>query len=131
MAGRQGKVRAYALFLKPEGVDAAWTNAGIVANAKAIPGVTVLSDDDGALARHFGVKGSGHVLVYDAVGRLRFSGGITAARGHEGDNLGTDSVLALLQRGTGDASATPVFGCPLFNPPSCEPSGDIPCQPRK
>ena len=120
MACHQGKIGAYVLFLKPESADDAWTSGGIIANAQEIPGVKVLSDCDGKMAQLFGVKASGHVLVYDGAGRLCFSGGITAARGHEGENVGTDSLFGLLNRGTADASATPIFGCPLFNPSPCK-----------
>ena len=44
-----------------------------------------------------GATTSGHVLLYDAGGVLRFAGGITDGRGHEGDNAGLDAALALLR----------------------------------
>ena len=48
-------------------------------------------------------KTSGQVVVYDAKGALLFSGGITAARGHMGDNAGRDRITALLR---GDTAAS-------------------------
>ena len=42
---------------------------------------------------------------------LTFSGGITAARGHQGDNDGRRSVLASLAGTATGLPMTPVFGC--------------------
>ena len=52
----------------------------------------MLRDDDGAEARRFGAETSGQTLLYDARGALAFSGGITGARGHAGDNAGRASL---------------------------------------
>jgi hypothetical protein len=80
--------------------------------AEAIPGVRVLVDPSGTEALRFGSHTSGHVVVYSAEGDLRFSGGITGGRGHEGDNLGSAAALtAALARPT--APTSPVFGCTL------------------
>jgi hypothetical protein len=42
-----------------------------------------------------------------------FSGGITDARGHAGDNDGRDAVEAYLTGGVPGCTQTPVFGCPI------------------
>ena len=86
-----------------------WTDAALVREAAAIPGVNVLVDRDGREAARFGVSTSGHVLVYGPDRALRFSGGITSARGHEGDNRG--AALALDAFARDDAGNTLVFGC--------------------
>jgi hypothetical protein len=52
-----------------------------------------------------------HALLYDARGRLAFSGGITSARGYEGDNAGRHAIEALLVDGTSTIARTSVFGC--------------------
>ena len=57
-------------------------------SAAEIPGVEVVSDEDDAQSAAFGAAVSGQTLLYDREGRLIFSGGITAARGHAGDNAG-------------------------------------------
>jgi hypothetical protein len=85
-------------------------------SAAAQPGVTVLADEGGQEAQQFGVVASGHALLYDEQGRLTFSGGITASRGHEGDNVGADSLLAALGSSSLESSVPtrfPVFGCAL------------------
>jgi hypothetical protein len=80
--------------------------------AAAVPGVSVLVDPEGGLARRFGGGVSGRVLVYAADGRLAFDGGITSARGHRGASAGREAALAALT-GRPGAEAAPVFGCAL------------------
>jgi hypothetical protein len=70
-------------------------------------------DPGGAEAHRFGAETSGHVVVYDANGKLRYSGGITGSRGHVGDNMGGRTALAALAGDrTHDVTHT-VFGCGL------------------
>jgi hypothetical protein len=73
--------------------------------------VQVRVDPDGAEADRFGSKTSGEVLLYDAYGGLRFQGGITPARGHEGDNLGKSTVASIVRGEPTDVGHSPVFGC--------------------
>ncbi len=47
-------------------------------------------------------------------GTLLFSGGITGARGHAGDNAGRAAIVALLNQLNPATTATNVFGCSLF-----------------
>jgi hypothetical protein len=77
--------------------------------------VIVLRDDEGEEAHRFGVRTSGQVLLYDAAGRLQYSGGTTGSRGKAGDNLGRASIIQMLN-GTPVQANRPVFGCPLFSP---------------
>jgi len=116
MARVQGRVDAHVLFLSPGGVGDTWSKSNLLYAASSIPGVHVVRDDRGAEARHFGAATSGETLLYDTTGRLRFNGGITGARGHEGDNAGRSSLETLLTGGTAEQSSTFVFGCALFAP---------------
>ena len=106
--------RTYVVFLKPQGFANDWVQSDLWKAAAAIPGVTLVRDDDGQEARRFGSATSGQTLLYDGDGALRFSGGITASRSHAGDNAGRRSLVALLSGGAPDRAATNVFGCPLF-----------------
>jgi hypothetical protein len=115
MAHSQGQVTAYVLFLKPEGFSEQWEQTDLWQSAASIPGVNVLIDDDGMEARRFQATTSGQANLYDAGGRLLFSGGITSARGHSGDNAGRSAIESLLNAGAADRSETFVFGCPLFD----------------
>jgi len=115
MARLQGKVAAYVLLVKPKGAGRDWEDTGLRRSAEAIPGVRVLFDLDGAEARRFGAETSGHTLLFGADGRLLFSGGITASRGHAGDNVGESSLVALVNQQTPARTQTLVFGCSLAN----------------
>ena len=112
--------KTYVVFLKPEGFSDGWVQTDLWRTAAALPDVTVLTDDDGAEARRFGVATSGQTLLYDASGALVFYGGITGARAHPGDNAGRATLLASLIPATPGAlgenagAPTSVFGCPLF-----------------
>lgn len=83
-------------------------------------GVTAVQDDGLAETARFGAFTSGQVLLYGTDGRLRFAGGITVSRGHEGDNDGADAVARAVTGGSG-LSGGPVFGCGLGNDEFCRP----------
>jgi hypothetical protein len=100
LARRLAEVHAspavYALIYRPSEARAGWEHTDLWDSAAAIPGVHVMTDDGGAMAHAFGAIVSGQALLYDAAGALQFSGGITGARGHEGDNPGHSAVREFL-----------------------------------
>lgn len=106
---------AYVLFLKPAGFNDNWEKTDIWQSAAGIPGVKPIIDYDGVEAGRFHGTTSGQTFLYDAEGRLLFSGGITIARGHAGDNAGRSAIVSLVNTGTAGQTETPVFGCPLFD----------------
>lgn len=109
----RGSVDACVLFALPEGMEDGWVRTSFWEKAVAIPGVTAIVDKDCIEADRFGISTSGHVLLFGADGILKFSGGITSARGTTGPNAGENSILAVLQSGTAPHPETPVYGCPL------------------
>jgi len=114
LARARTRPKTYVLFLKPEGFSNGWERTDLWRSAAALPDVTVIRDDDGREARRFGTATSGQTLLYDSNGTLLFSGGITGARAHAGDNAGRRSLVALLNGDRPDRARTNVFGCPLF-----------------
>lgn len=106
--------RAYVVFLKPSSMPDGWEKTELWNTASALPNVTVVADDDGREADRFGAVTSGQTFLYDAGGALLFSGGITGARGHAGDNAGRASLVALINRTPAVRTSTHVFGCSLF-----------------
>ncbi len=119
---RPGALEATVLFFQPEGAGSAWRETALWRLAEELHHVTPVADLEGGLAATVGALTSGHAVVYDARGTLRFQGGLTGARGHEGDNAGTAAVRALIgEAATAAASAealhgNPVFGCDLSDP---------------
>jgi len=81
--------------------------------ARHIPGASVQFDAQDSEVRRFGSRTSGELLIFDENGRLTFEGGITAARGHQGDNLAASAALAALRGANPNYVQMPVFGCAL------------------
>ena len=116
MTSSQDCVRAYVVFHVPESATREWVATDLVAKALAIPGVFVKHDPGGIETRRFRIKTSGHVLLYDKAGRLSFSGGITSARGHAGDNEGSRKLIARIKANPSTERAEQiVFGCPILD----------------
>ena len=127
MAHSGGRLAAFVVFVQPPGFNEGWTKSDLWSSAGSIPGVSRVIDS-GAEAKLFGAATSGQTMVYDPHGRLLFSGGITAARGHYGDNAGVSTIVRLLDTPESGglarvayrnkpvvyASTTAVYGCPLF-----------------
>jgi hypothetical protein len=107
------QLAANILFLEPRVPTPVWRDTELWRRAAAISGIRCIPDPGGVEARRFGAMTSGHVLLYDRSGKLLFSGGITVARGHEGDSAGSSAVIGLVA-GKPDRVRTVVFGCPLF-----------------
>ncbi len=113
------QLRPSVLFIKPSGVERDWEKSTTWFRAKNIQGVTVLADDCSQEAKRFRATTSGQTMLYDPSGKLIFKGGITAGRGHEGDNQGLDTIVSLVTGKNRTMCAdTPVFGCSLQDIPS-------------
>jgi hypothetical protein len=107
-----GRVDAYILFSNDsdsEDIEA----TDLWKQARRIAGIITLRDDQGSEAERFGAKTSGQTFVYNAEGKLVFSGGITGARGHMGVNAGELAVIEWLTKGVADRARSQVFGCLL------------------
>lgn len=117
MAHAKGQLDAAVFFYLPAHEASSWAKTDLWQSAADIPGVRVLEDPGAAAAQSFGAVTSGQTLLYGSSGRLLFKGGITAFRGHSGDNTGRDAVTAQLGEGASRSDArlvlTPVFGCSL------------------
>jgi hypothetical protein len=115
MARLHNRVVATVVLIQPSGFAEKWAETDLWESAKEIPGVSVVIDPNGMEAARFGAQASGQTMLYDAEGRLEFSGGITAARGHSGDNAGRNAIVELVTTGTAERTTTSVFGCSLLN----------------
>jgi len=78
----------------------------------------LVRDMDAIECRRFGANTSGEVRVYSSSGRLVFSGGLTAARNHEGTNRSREAFTAIVAspelHANSPVTNTPVFGCPII-----------------
>jgi len=109
-----GRLKVTIVFVEPSGAAFDSADSPILAAARDIPGADVHVDPDCSEARRFGVRTSGHVLLYDKHKNLLFSGGMTIARGHNGDNAGLAAVESWVLTGRSDMRSAPVHGCSLY-----------------
>lgn len=107
-----GACRPVLLVFKPADQPDGWTESGLLAQARRL-GMELRMDPDGTMARRLGLLTSGEVALYGADGDLRFHGGVTAGRGHEGDNAGQSTVERILRGEAVPVTRLPAFGCPL------------------
>jgi hypothetical protein len=117
-------VDTYVLFWKPKTGGADWGDTELRRSAAQIPGVHIVTDIDGREARLFGAETSGHTELFDPSGNRVFSGGITASRGHAGDNPGETAIESLIKSQSAKNNSTLVFGCSLTAHPT---KNDMPC----
>lgn len=108
-----GAIHPRIVFSLPVGASEDWRQTELRAIAERIPGAVLIDDVDGLEARRFGAQISGITLLYDINGKLTFQGGITAGRGHQGDNAGESSVVRLLRGAAAECSEAPAYGCPI------------------
>ncbi len=111
----QDRLSAVVLFVVPPGLAGDPETSDLWTRAASIRNVAVVRDAHGREARRFGVETSGTALLYASTGELLFSGGLTASRGHVGDNAGVDAIVRRVLAEPTSTSDTPVFGCPLRN----------------
>lgn len=107
-----GRLAAHIIFLAVTGVLD--SQSASIAMARAIPGVQVHLDSAPDEAAIWGARTSGQVFLYSPDGQLRFSGGITPSRGHEGLNIGHSAILSFVRTGRLGTVQAPVFGCSLL-----------------
>lgn len=112
--GRNKNVSGRVYFIVPKAF-ASWKNSETFKLASRISGVDVRIDNDGQLAKDFKASASGECFLFDRKSTLLFHGGITLARGHEGDNSGLEQLTAIVQRKSELTARNVVYGCSLFD----------------
>ncbi len=105
------------LIVKPDGAPDGFEQTDLINNLASLPNVKSVVDESGEEANRFGALTSGTVLLFAANGALLFNGGITSARGHEGDNAGRSALRDILNGDVPLTKNTPVYGCPVFTTP--------------
>lgn len=117
------------LIQTPTNPPPAWDAAAAAALRNQLPAHAVREDRDGAMAAAFGLTTSGHLVLYATSGARSFCGGITAGRGHAGDNEAAQALQSAIAAPTQIHATTAVFGCPLradspgHDSPCCKPDG--------
>jgi hypothetical protein len=108
------RLQTTVLFYADPSLGPDWHRTDLWDLAATIPEVTRGSDPRGRIAERFGARTSGSAVLYDPAGSLLYFGGITPARGHEGDSAGAAAIVALAHGEHASCSSAPVYGCALF-----------------
>jgi hypothetical protein len=116
LAHAKGGLDAQGVFVQPAGTPDGWADTDLWREAGAVPGVMERLDRGATEASRFHAKTSGDTFVFAPDGRLLFHGGITTARGEEGDSAGLAAIKAIADRQSPPIAQTRAFGCPLFTP---------------
>jgi hypothetical protein len=103
------------LMYKPPNEPDSWLEGALLDACRRMH-CQVRPDPGGRLAASLGSFTSGGVVLYDADGKLRYQGGITSSRGHEGDNAGERAIIEILLGHRDSHKSMPVFGCPIQQP---------------
>lgn len=90
-----------------------FSHTPLVSRLQSIAGVELVADLGGQNALEHGIEASGECVLYDALGKPRFEGGITHSRGHEGDSVGRQAIMQIVAGQEPVATSTPVFGCEI------------------
>jgi hypothetical protein len=96
----------------PQSADASWSQTSLIERCMKLEGAQLHLDRGGVEATRFGAGVSGTVMLFDAAGVLRYEGGVTISRGHEGDNAGRN-ILARVLGGKQQSGRFPAYGCGL------------------
>lgn len=126
LANTTSMPNCFVVFTIAPNMPSGWESSDLVSRARSFEQLSIMSDIDGVETRRFGAATSGHVLLYNRDGRLLYSGGITASRGHEGDSIGKQSVIEFLNNMHPAQDFMPVYGCPLFDDATCTEAAQCP-----
>lgn len=103
------------LFYTPSSFEKGWEKTDIWRTASEIPGAHLVSDRDGVEAKNFGALTSGQTYIFDKQGSLRYEGGLTEGRGHEGGCRNLEAAMKVLTDGGASTAFGAVYGCPIVD----------------
>ncbi len=106
-------VHVHVLAFRPASFPDGWEQTTTYRDLQRLASVSMFTDVDGAEAARFGARTSGDLILYGKQGELLFRGGITTARGHEGDCPAHEALADRIMGRARDFYSAPVFGCPL------------------
>jgi hypothetical protein len=112
------QIAVHILFWVPSQSGSEWNQTEAWHLASLIPMARLYSDEEGIEAELFGATTSGHTILFQSDGTRIFSGGLTVSRGASNDGSGQQVISRVIDGTKSCERSTPVFGCPLFDPPA-------------
>lgn len=110
----KGMFELQPVFYCPLAEGDGWAHTDLWTTATTLTTRTPFVDRGGTETARFGARTSGYCLLFSSLGKQRFSGGVTAGRGHEGSNLGYEALTNLLKNHDAPAVELPVYGCAIY-----------------
>lgn len=110
------------LVFRPAGSGEGWGREALKDATASTSGLALVDDPGGIEAARFGLETSGAMAVFDAHGRLQFTGGLNVGRGAAGPSAGAESLIAVLAGRRPVLSSCDAFGCPLSGKPVATPT---------
>lgn len=107
----------YIVATIPQTRESSWTDSPLLRRAVHELDGTLVLDENGLRSKRFGATHSGTVLLYNDQKIRRYAGGVTIARGHEGDNRGLQSLQSILLGENVQPVSLPALGCRLVMVP--------------
>ncbi|HCT45258.1 MAG: hypothetical protein CMJ35_04045 [Phycisphaerae bacterium] len=101
------------VFYEPADADASWRQTDLWARANKLVDAKAIADPGGTMTLDAGAVVSGCVALFDRDGQLRFWGGITPSRGHEGESVGLGAIRSVLRGQGAEMTSAPVYGCEI------------------
>jgi len=101
-------------FYEPVGAGADWRDTALWRRAAMMPDSLAVPDPGGGLALACGAMTSGTVGLYGPDGAVRFWGGVTPSRGHEGESVGLAALREILRGEDPGRRTADVFGCSIL-----------------
>lgn len=122
----KGKFLTCVVFYVPEdGInEESWREDGMWDDVQRLTDTVVLADPGGKLAKQAGAEISGTVGLYAPDRRLLYFGGITPARGHAGDNVGTFAIQDYFNELAFDGRGA-AYGCQIADEISVYDGGGL------
>jgi hypothetical protein len=96
----------------PRSAAPSWAQTSLIERSMKLPHARLHVDRGGTEATRFGAEVSGTVMLFGSSGALRYAGGVTMSRGHEGGSAGRNALERILAREQ-HAASFPAFGCRL------------------
>jgi hypothetical protein len=105
------RIDAWIVIVHPPAAPPDWENTFLANFCRTLPGVHVLTDQNGVEAQRCQAMTSGQTYLVKPNRDIIFRGGITSRRGHSGQSVGRTAIQELVAGGNPGLQATPVYGC--------------------
>ena len=103
------------VFSKEKDLELAWIQESELYKKAQKMSVEIIIDPNNSEAKVFKAQTSGKVFLVSPKQEILFQGGVTASRGHEGNNSGITAIQKILAGKNSQIDFQPSFGCLIYS----------------